>query len=225
VKTFRVRNLEKWQHYGDRTPPWIKLHVVLLANYDFARLPDASKAHAMSIMLLASQNSNSLPWDPAWIGSKINATTKVNLEVLVTAGVIEVKQDASDSLADREQSACVDKRRVDESEMRSEENRSGIPECLKTKEFFDAWQEWEAYRVEIKKKITPTSEKGQLAMLAKLGSSQAVEAIRTSIRNGWTGVFEPKSNGQNGHGKPTKTNVGHVAGADGGYFDRLEGKS
>lgn len=94
----RVRNLEKYQHYKDRTPPWIKLHQELLEDYDFARLQDASKAHAICIMLLASRLDNRIPADPAWIAKKINATSKVHIESLLSLSFLELYQDASNLL-------------------------------------------------------------------------------------------------------------------------------
>lgn len=44
-----------FQHYKQRRPPWIKLHRTLLDNYDFQRLPDASRALAPCLWLLASE--------------------------------------------------------------------------------------------------------------------------------------------------------------------------
>ena len=55
---------EDYQHYKDRAPPWIKLHVKTLESYKFSRLQDASKAHLMLIWLLASRTGNNLPYDP-----------------------------------------------------------------------------------------------------------------------------------------------------------------
>ncbi len=42
------------------------------------------------------------------------------------------------------------------------------------------------------------TKKKQLAFLEIAGEPKAVEIIETSIRNGWQGLFEPKSAG-NGH--------------------------
>jgi hypothetical protein len=44
-----------FQHYKDRSPIWIKLHRKLLDNYDFSRLPVASRALAPMLWLLASE--------------------------------------------------------------------------------------------------------------------------------------------------------------------------
>lgn len=51
----RPKHWDKFQHYKDRRPPWIKLHRDLLDNFDYARLPVASKAIAPLLWLLASE--------------------------------------------------------------------------------------------------------------------------------------------------------------------------
>lgn len=90
--TFRVKNFERFQHYKDRSPPWIKLYNELLDDYDFACLQDASKLHLIMIWLLASRSDNTLPYDPAWIAKRINATSEVNLDALADAGFIVLNQ-------------------------------------------------------------------------------------------------------------------------------------
>lgn len=50
------KNWDKFQHYKDRNPPWIKLHRDLLNNKEFMRLPLASKALAPLLWLLASES-------------------------------------------------------------------------------------------------------------------------------------------------------------------------
>lgn len=102
---FRVVNLEKYQHYKHRNPPWIKLHASTLEDYDFARLQDACKMHLCAIWLLASRTENKIPWDTEWIATRINATSKVDLNALQAAGFIELTGDASNTRATRKQSA------------------------------------------------------------------------------------------------------------------------
>jgi hypothetical protein len=100
-----VKNFERFQHYKDRNPPWIKLHSALLDDYDFGRLQDASKMHLMGIWVLASKCDNRVPADPEWIAKRIGANTPVNLEVLINAGFLLRLQRASDSLDESKQSA------------------------------------------------------------------------------------------------------------------------
>ena len=117
---FRVVNLDKYQHYTKRSPPWIKLHASTLEDYDFGRLQDASKMHLCAIWLLASRTDNKIPWDSEWIGKRINATSKVDLDALQDAGFIEFIGDASALLASRKQSAIPE---TEKRERREERER------------------------------------------------------------------------------------------------------
>ena len=106
--TFSIKNFEKFQHYKDRSPPWIKLYNALLEDYDFGALPDASKAHLIAIWLLASRSGNKIPYDPKWVAGHINATEAVDLELFIEAGFIKLnhqvnglEQNASNLLATR----------------------------------------------------------------------------------------------------------------------------
>ena len=59
--TLRVKNWEKFQHYKDRRPPWIKLYHELLDNLDYHLLsPKAGKALPL-IWLLGSESDGILP--------------------------------------------------------------------------------------------------------------------------------------------------------------------
>lgn len=103
-KFFSVRNFDQFQHYKDRSPPWIKLYHDILDNYEFACLQDASKLHLIMIWLLATRNNNKLPCNPVWLASRINATGKVDLEPLFAAGFIEIIE-VNQSLPLKEQGA------------------------------------------------------------------------------------------------------------------------
>lgn len=89
VKFYRIRDLEKYQHYRDRNPPWVKLHSELLDDYEFQQLPDASRYHYLHLTLLASKTGNKIPNDPVWVARRINAQDPVNLTILFEAGLLE----------------------------------------------------------------------------------------------------------------------------------------
>ena len=76
-----------------------------------------------------------------------------------------------------------------------------IPKELDSDVFREAWGRWTAHRKEIKKKLTPTTTAAQLKRLAAWGEARAVAAIERSIEAGWTGIFEEKKNGGNGHAR------------------------
>ena len=92
-----VKNWGEFQHYKDRNPPWIKLHRALLDDYEFARLPDASKAHLMLIWLLASQSNGRIPHDPKFLQAKLGLDKQPDLQVLVDSGFLLMEHDASGS--------------------------------------------------------------------------------------------------------------------------------
>jgi len=109
---FKVKNLEKYQHYKDRNPPWIKLYLTLLTDYEFSCLQDASKLHLILIWLLASKYENELPYDKNWIRESIHCKDEVNLDELSSYGfIIKINnvanclQDASIVLASCTESA------------------------------------------------------------------------------------------------------------------------
>ncbi len=101
MKYFRMTGFERSQHYRDRRPPWIKLHVELLDDFAFTTLPDHAKSHVTLLSLLASKIDNRIPWDIPFLTRKIGATVKIDLQMLADKGFIEVEQDASAPLAER----------------------------------------------------------------------------------------------------------------------------
>ena len=109
MKYFAIQNWGEFQHYSKRLPPWIKLHNALLKNYKFSGLKDSEKAHLMLIWLLASQNDNRLPYDPAWVRQHIDCRGKnrVDLDKLLALDYIVMLQPASGDIADRKQGAST----------------------------------------------------------------------------------------------------------------------
>ena len=104
----RVKNLEKYQHYKDRCPPWIKLHRDILRDYKFSCLQDASKLHLIMIWVLASQTDNRVPHDAQWIQQQIGAKSRVDLKSLINSGFLIVEQGASKALSGCEHVAIAE---------------------------------------------------------------------------------------------------------------------
>ena len=71
MKYLEVANWDKFQHYKDRDPKWIKLYRELLDNYEYSHLPDTAKAHLVGVWLLAAKMDNKIPWDAKWIATRI----------------------------------------------------------------------------------------------------------------------------------------------------------
>ena len=126
-----VKNFDKFQHYRDRAPVWIKLYRSLLRDYEFAKLPDAARGQLLLIWLLASETGNELPNDPAWIGRQINASEPVDVALLIRSGfLVDTEMDASksDSVVDETTLAnlLAQNREREEREKETEEDIGAI---------------------------------------------------------------------------------------------------
>lgn len=87
------KNWKSFQHYKDRNPPWVKLHKSLLDNPAYQKLPDASKALAPMLWLLASeQKDGSIPMDLDELAFRLRCGTDkiiIALEPLINNGFFE----------------------------------------------------------------------------------------------------------------------------------------
>lgn len=88
-----------------------------------------------------------------------------------------------------------------------------IPESLDTPEFRQVWETWRQHRKEIRKKLTPTTEKRQLAKASQYTPEEAAWVINLSIQNGWQGLFWERLVDRNGSGSGVRV--------DGGMADKF----
>jgi hypothetical protein len=109
VPVITPKNWADFQHYKDRNPPWIKLHKGLLDNYEYHRLPVASKAIAPLLWLLASETKEGhIDADLANLAFRLRMSEgdiEKAIKPLVNGGFFIVVQAASTSLADCKQDA------------------------------------------------------------------------------------------------------------------------
>lgn len=89
MKYLRVRNWEKYQHYKDRNPPWIKLYKTLLDDPEYLRLTDVQKCHLIHLFLYASQQDNRIPYADDVLTKILNVDEPVQVDPLIEAGFLE----------------------------------------------------------------------------------------------------------------------------------------
>ena len=98
---YRVKNWEKFQHYKDRNPPWIRMHKSLLDNQEFHELTPFSSKLLMFLWLLASENVNGyIPLDEKRIAFRTRLPldeVKVSLDELVGHGFLLTCERAENS--------------------------------------------------------------------------------------------------------------------------------
>lgn len=90
IQYFRVKNFQRFQHYRDRRPPWIKLYASLLSDMEFNALTEIQQLHLIKIWILASQNKNILVYDSRTIRRQLALRSRLSLEVFVKAGFLEL---------------------------------------------------------------------------------------------------------------------------------------
>jgi hypothetical protein len=153
------KNWSVFQHYKDRSPPWIKLHRDLLINRDFICLPIASKALAPLLWLLASESKDGI-FDASFeeLQFRLHISRKEYDEGIKPLIDKEFFAVASGVLAECKQLAIPETERETEKEEREKVRRGTrldpnflLPEewcsfCVKTRPELSAFDVWEQFR-------------------------------------------------------------------------------
>lgn len=105
VPILRVRNWDRYQHYKDRRPVWIKLYTSS-DDYAYSQLTLAERGLLHELWKLAGRTDNTIPYDAKWIARAAQISERIDLKVLIEQGFIEVD---SDPLAIRKQDAIPEK--------------------------------------------------------------------------------------------------------------------
>ena|SRR5215831_13065393 len=116
---------QRFQHYKDRNPPWIKNYTELLVDANYLRLPAATVALLHKLWLLYAATHGRIPLDTRYISrSCAQRVTKQQLESLNHAGFIRFVASKPLALA-----------RLRETETEIEE----IPSPLQSVLHYDEW--------------------------------------------------------------------------------------
>lgn len=104
MTSYKIRNWEKFQHYKDRNPPWIKLHVEILSSADWVMLDDASKLLAVVCMVVAAKHDGTVPDNAGYLKRVAYLDQMPNFKPLIECGFLEEVQakgqDSTRMLAD-----------------------------------------------------------------------------------------------------------------------------
>lgn len=102
-----VTGWREFQHYRNRTPPWIKLHRHLLDDMAWHGLPDAAKALAPMLWLLASESRDGrIDMTVEHLAFRLRSDSQrvdSALQPLIAAGFVTCERDAgAESESERE---------------------------------------------------------------------------------------------------------------------------
>lgn len=124
-----VKNYEQYQHYKDRSPPWIKLYRCILHDFAFRKLSEQDRFRYIGCLILACETENKIPYDEVYLSGILGLTTpKVDLSALLKSKLLLAHGAIT--------------RRVETEERRVEKIITS-PDGDSTREVFDEF--WEAY--------------------------------------------------------------------------------
>lgn len=110
-----VRNWERFQHYRDRTPPWVKTYTELLDDDAYRRLPGATRAVLHGVWMAYAKSRRTLPASTLELTRRLGLRVSGRqLEALVQAGFIDIV--ASTALAERLHDASASRAREEKEE-------------------------------------------------------------------------------------------------------------
>jgi hypothetical protein len=120
------KNWKSFQHYKERTPSWIKLHKGLLTDFEFVRLPVASRALAPMLWLLASEyEGGAIEASLEKIAFRVHLTVdelQDALSPLIDAGFFDASEVLSQPLAE-----CLPREEDIGKRKRKEDTRAASP--------------------------------------------------------------------------------------------------
>jgi hypothetical protein len=125
---YSIKNWAQFQHYKDRNPAWIKMHVALLSSEDWVMLDDASRLLAVVCMLIASKHEGRVPNKPDYIKRVAYLDQTPDLAPLISCGFLsEPLADASTAQADAPKRLSRGEERRGREEERREEPGANAP--------------------------------------------------------------------------------------------------
>ncbi len=182
MKVIKIKNWEKHQHYKDRRPPWIKLHVELLDDYNYIRLHDDSKLLLIHLWLLASKVDNCIPYDLDYLTKKLPIKVKESsLKDLEEQGFILV---ASGSLSSCKQFDMPETEAEAETEAEQPEvfALSESPNTETTKYHKQAEEILQHFNTVCHKALTLTKVRKSI-IISRLKEGKTVEQLKIAITN------------------------------------------
>lgn len=93
---YRIVEWGTYQHYRDRSPPWIKLHANTLTSRTWVSLSNDGRALAIACMLEAAATDNKIPADPQYMRRRAYFDEAPDFAPLVAVGFIALVGDNND---------------------------------------------------------------------------------------------------------------------------------
>ena len=107
---FSIKNFDRYQHYHQRRPPWVKLYQEILTDYTLRQCPPLTRLVHVLLFLIASECENHIPFDLHYLSERVGfPITQDIVTPLFNAGLLL----ASSASTIRKQHASTSRERVE----------------------------------------------------------------------------------------------------------------
>jgi hypothetical protein len=177
VEYFRIKNWEKFQHFSDRRPIWIKLYCELLNDIQWHRLEPLSAKILIMLWMIASEDNGSLP-DIEELSFRMRMPEK-QVDSTITKLSHWVERSDITPISPVYHDDALEKIREEK-----KKSRYVVPGDIKK----DVWESFEEHRRKLRKPMTDRARNLIVNECRKIGGDPNT-LLEQSIRNGWQGVF------------------------------------
>src|SRR3954463_13419951 len=96
-----IPNWDRFQHYKDRNPSWIKGYVELLNDTEFRRLTFPQRGLLFGIWLLYASTRRQVPYSAAWLAHRLGGITEWEYRKVRQhgAGVLRARREHVESMS------------------------------------------------------------------------------------------------------------------------------
>jgi hypothetical protein len=188
--TIRIRNWRRFQHYKDRSPPWIKLHKRLLDNPDWFNLDDKSARLLIELWLIASEEkTGEIKGGVEMLAWRLRRASNVladSLKVLQDNGFVEsasnMLADASNMLDRGETEAETETERETSFFGKESADEEADRRLKGVRDVFDYWVAQRAKSLNLPKGPQPRlSETRRKKIQARLDEDYTVEQLKEAV--------------------------------------------
>lgn len=207
--TYKIKNWNKFQHFKDRRPPWIKLYRDLLDDREWFELDPLSSKHLVNFWLLASENDGELP-SINDLAFRLRLKNHVVIEILMTLSHW-IEQTDITLISPQYQSDPLEREREREKEKEKEKEKKIKASPLAPKVAIpidvseSTWNDFLILRKSKKASLTLTALKG-IVREADKAKKSLEEVLQICCERGWAGFKAEwilESSSSNG-AKPTQ---------------------
>jgi len=182
MEFFQIRNFEKYQHYKDRRPPWVKLYRDLWQDPNFFGTKSVQKLYIIGFFTLASETENRIPADTQWIQSRLGILEPPDFKALIKSGFIKgCSQRASKMLAkcstDNEEHSIVYKEETETYKEETERDKAQ-PKIIPSDPCSEIFKIWQNYKPLLQhKKLSPEDRRHISSALELFQPGELITAI------------------------------------------------